>query len=192
MKRMLPVSLMMMVLLASSSLAFDGNRKGFVVGGGLGFAPTATSSIDRDGPDTEDNGSGLGLNLVIGYAWDEHNMLVCEGNIASYSSNQTYIWLPFRTVMQGFYGASWYHYYGPQGRSFFTAVGLGLYVFEDGWSQWWGFEAHDPGAALLLGGGYEFARHFQVGVYVSTGKTSERTDDYNHSHISVLVSAVAF
>ena len=34
-------------LLASSAMSFDGMRKGFVLGGGLGFSPTAEWKIDN-------------------------------------------------------------------------------------------------------------------------------------------------
>lgn len=172
------------LLIACSAMAFNGERRGFVLGGGLGFAPMASWSYDYGPANFDDSKAGVAAHLVIGHAWDDFNMIVYEGNVAGYSTEV--VW-DDQTVSQGFNGASWYHYFRPAGRSAFTAVGLGLYVFdvED-------YDANDPGFGMLLGGGYEFARHWQVGGYFSFGQTSSDGADINHSHFSVLVSGVAF
>ena len=39
--RLVFMVIVLTLLVASSSFGFDGNRKGFVLGGGLGIAPTA-------------------------------------------------------------------------------------------------------------------------------------------------------
>jgi hypothetical protein len=90
-------------------------------------------------------------------------------------------------VLQNFDGAVWYHYFGLPGKSAFTATGLGIYSMkvED-------YDANDVGFGMLLGGGYEFARHWQFGGYLSFGKTSAGGWDYKHTHINVLISTVAF
>lgn len=174
-KVLLVVSLVLLMM--ASGWSFDGNRKGFVLGGGLGLAPTAKFEIDNTS--YSHSKAGIGLNLIIGYAWDEMNMIVYEGNIAGYSESGV-------DVTQGFNGASWYHYFGPQGKSFFTTVGLGAYVFSiDEYDA-------DPGGAILLGGGYEFARHWQVSAYFSVGKTSDGPIDFNHNHFNILIGGVAF
>jgi len=169
-KRLVVAGFLVSMVLVSSASAFDGLRKGFVLGGGLGLAPTASWDADI----IDDSGTGFGLNLLIGYAWDEYNMIVYEGNIAGYKS------IADIRVSQGFNGASWYHYFGPQGKSFFTTAGLGFYVFDFDHDSY-GSGSNDPGAGVLLGGGY-----------LSFGRTSDSFYDYNHTHISVLVSAVAF
>ncbi len=56
----------------STAYGFNGERKGFVLGGGLGLAPLIKTSTRTD----VDNNSGVGLNLLIGHAWDEQNMIV--------------------------------------------------------------------------------------------------------------------
>ncbi len=103
------------------------------------------------------------------------------------SSIGAFVGLGDQTITQGFNGAAWYHYYGQMGKSFFTAVGLGVYVFDVQ-----DFDANDPGAGVLLGVGYEFARHWQTAVYVSAGKTTSAGVDFKHSHINVTVGAIAF
>jgi hypothetical protein len=187
MKRLVMITLMAVLFMATTACAFDGMRKGFVLGGGLGLAPTADWETDLGGIDVGQDGTGLGLNLVIGYAWDEQNMIVYEGNVASWKMD-----VLDENVAQGFngaswYGASWYHYFGPVGKSFFTVAGVGFYVFKVDT-----YEDNDPGFGLLLGGGYEFARHIQVAAYFSSGKTEDSGVEFDHTHFNILVSAVAF
>lgn len=181
MRRLFLLLVVSLIFMSSSAMAFNGLRKGFVVGGGLGFAPVGKWSLDNTS--LEDSNAGLALNLMIGYAWDEFNMIIYEGNVVSYTTDI----FGDRTVAQGFNGVSWYHYFGPMGKSFFSVAGLGFYVMnvED-------FDANDPGIGLLGGGGYEFSRHLQVGGYFSLGKTSDSPADFSHVHLSVLVSVVAF
>jgi hypothetical protein len=170
----------LVVVLASSAFGFNGLRKGFVLGGGLGIAPMIRISLG----DADNSEVGPAANIFLGYAWDEYNMIVYESNVTVYEENQI-------SAAQGFGGASWYHYFGEQGKSFFTVVGLGFqyYEVED-------FDANDAGAAYLIGGGYEFTRHVQVVLYLSGGKSSQDfifTDiDYGHNHMSISVNAVAF
>ena len=182
MKRLVLITLVAVLFMAATACAFDGMRKGFVLGGGLGLAATADWEFDFLGESFSEDGSGLGAHLVIGYAWDEQNMIVYEGNVASWNSD-----LLDEAIAQGFNGASWYHYFGPVGKSFFTVAGIGFYVFNVET-----YEDNDPGFALLLGGGYEFARHIQVAAYFSKGKTSDPIVDFDHTHFNILVSAVAF
>jgi hypothetical protein len=180
-KRLILVS-MLLVLMISSAYSFDNNRKGFVLGGGVGFAPVAKWEVDNL-TIIDDSNTGFGLNLVIGYAWDENNMIVYEGNVVGFKSVSI-------NIVQGFNGAAWYHYFGPTGKTFFSTAGLGVYIFdpED-------LKQNDLGGAILLGGGYEFSPHWQVGAYLSAGKTKDpdfSAISYNHVNFSILISGVAF
>ncbi|MDD4050515.1 MAG: hypothetical protein PHR28_01270 [candidate division Zixibacteria bacterium] len=175
------------ILLASTATGFDGHRKGFVLGGGLGFAPVARWSVEESflGHTVygyHETKAGVGVNVLIGYAWDEKNMIVYEGNAAGYNSD-----ILKETITQGFDGGAWYHYFGQPGKTAFTTVGFGFYGFLPEET-----DHHDPGYGMLLGGGYEFARHLQVGAYLSFGVTSADDIDYHHTSLSVLVSGVAF
>jgi hypothetical protein len=170
---------MAVLLLAQASVAFDGNRKGFVLGGGAGLAATANWKVET----VDESGTGFALQFIIGGAFDEYNMLVYEGNVVSYNSD-----LADGSIAQGFNGASFYHYFGPPGKAAFGAVGIGLTYFKAA-----DFDANDPGFGLLLGAGYEFAKHWQVAAYFSHGKSKEAgTWDYDHNHLSIIVSGVAF
>lgn len=173
---------MLLIVMLSSAYSFDNVRKGLVLGGGVGFAPYAKWELEELSI-IEDNSSGFGLNLLVGYAWDNNNMIVYEGNVVAYESIGI-------NIVQGFNGAAWYHYFGPAGKTFYTTVGLGVYVFdpED-------LKQNDFGGAILLGGGYEFSPHWHVGAYLSYGKTKDPdfdAIDYKHTNFSILVGGVAF
>ena len=184
------VCIVIMILLAVNALAFDGERKGVVLGGGVGFAVAAHWEADINlyglqGSVDEDE-VGVAVQFVIGGAFDEHTMLVYEGNVSSFNST-----LLDRQVVQGINGACLYYYFGPTGRSFFVNGGAGFYYFkvED-------FEQPNAGGALLLGCGYEFTPHWQVAASLSFGTTSESVPgadaEYTHRNFNLMVSGIAF
>ncbi|HSH00836.1 MAG TPA: hypothetical protein VLB27_12325, partial [candidate division Zixibacteria bacterium] len=193
-RRVVMVTVGLALLSAGSADAFDGKRKGFVIGGGLGPAPV----VRWEGPVLEynpvgmtwsrvrvdDSKFGVGAQLLVGYAWDEANMIVVEGNAAAMQSD---ILFDEPAVSQGFGGISWYHYFGEVGRTVFSAVGIGSYAFqiEDE-------EAAESEFGMLVGGGYEFSPHWQVGGYLTFGDTSDPLGDNDHVTFSVLIGAVAF
>jgi len=186
-KLIMSVTVMAILLSSSSAFGFNGLRKGFVLGGGLGFSPVSKWEADVPlGPfgtvGLDESKAGVGVNILIGYAWDEFNMIVYEGNVTGYSSD-----LADQTLTQGFNGAAWYHYFGPAGKSAFTTLGLGVYSF-DGEDT----DAADPGFGIMIGGGYEFSRHWQFGGYVGFGRTSDAGVDIEHAHVNILLSVVAF
>ncbi|MFH2050041.1 MAG: hypothetical protein ABIJ12_11400 [bacterium] len=186
MKKSVVVVSILILMLSASANAFDGMRKGFVLGGGLGFGPVAKVSIDVPNSTDMDN-SGVALNFLIGYAWDEQNMIVFLRDGITYS--EATIFGGSINLVQGFSGVGYYHYFGQQGKSFFITGGLG---FQDWSSLDSDYDSNDYGLGMLVGGGYEFARHVQVYSSLSFGKTSDYYYDYNHSQFLITISAVAF
>ncbi len=187
MKRLFIPTVIFLLALATSVSAFDGNRKGFVLGGGLGFGPSAKVTVSVGSISASDENSGLAIDFLIGYAWDEQNMIVFLRDGIIYSeemSHSTTI-----SIVQGFSGIGYFHYFGEVGKSFFITGGLGL---QDWTSLDENYSSPDPGVGLLLGGGYEFTRHLQVYSSLSFGKTSEGSFKNDHSQFIIVISAVAF
>ena len=182
---------------AAPTSAFDGKRKGFVIGVGLGFTPFVRWSATYMGSHFHDDNAGLVEDLIIGYGLDERNLLTLEANLTAHGSEHF-----DRRVVQGFAGLSWYHYYGVQGRSFFSVAGMGLYrlvaiMFGDIYICINCPDTSPPfdnatGIGYLLGGGYEFARHIQVALYLAGGKPSERGQHYGSTHVAITLTAIAF
>jgi len=180
------------LILATSSFGFDGNRKGFVLGGGLGIAPASgwsgkgTFGAALEVIDTSEYRTGVGFNFLIGHGWDEKNLIVFEINMSIWTSD---LLLSRPNIVQGTVSAVWYHYFGLPGRSFFTAAGLGSYRVIRTVSQ---NLDQSIGGGYILGGGYEFARHWQLAGYFGLGASSEKYGPWTYTDLKVLVSAVAF
>ncbi len=187
MKRCLLLFVLVLVVFSSAALGFDGGRKGFVLGGGIGFSPVSGWDIDDSlfgffPLKASEGNAGFGMNIFLGYSWDEKNMIVYEFNGVGYQSDKLN-----QNLAQGFQGPTWYHYWGNTGSSAFTTIGVGLYTFKPE-----NTDALDPGPGLLLGVGYEFTRHFQAGLYLGVGTISEIGVDMKLTQISILINAVAF
>lgn len=177
MKRLLTIFIIAVALLPVASSAFDGNRKGFILGGGIGYAPYSHWSTDSDNwryqPITsEESNRGIAGNFLIGYAWNDRNSLVLEFNGVQYPSDLTRFFDEDIDLAQLFVGPIWYHYYAGRGSSIFTAAGLGRAGFGNpdkiGTLAGWGY---------ALGLGLEFAKQVQFGTYLIGETTSSFRDD---------------
>ncbi len=187
MKRLLPVLMIVLLMIPVASSAFDGERKGFALGGGLGVAPVAQFTTEGN----SGRSAGLALQFVLGYAWDNHNLTALEFNGAGYSNSQfnnsSLMSSSSFLTSQSFNGAAWYHYFGTEGKSLFTATGLGLYSFNRGPRY-----HSDRGAGYLIGGGFEFLPHFQIGLYFSGGRTFDAGHNFDHKHFSILLTGIKY
>ncbi|MDD3730806.1 MAG: hypothetical protein PHU88_00305 [candidate division Zixibacteria bacterium] len=181
MSKKLFIILSVFFILTTSLYPFDGKRKGFVIGCGLGFAPLTKWS--GDSPRANENKAGFAANIMIGYARNEHSMFVYESNVVIFNSDH----FQDRYIAQGFNGFSWYYFLNPDGESFFFTFGFGLSVF-----QVESCNPNNPEYGFLFGGGYELSRHSQVGGYFCFGKTVSEHIDYNQLHFAILVTTVAF
>ncbi len=76
MKTRIAVLVLLILSFSISASAFDGKRKGFLVGGGLGEAPVARWNTDLY--NMEESTKGMSYNLLLGYAWNDANMIVIE------------------------------------------------------------------------------------------------------------------
>ncbi len=189
MKKFVVTTLFITLILSLSANAFDGNRKGFVIGCGLGLGPVAKT----DGV----NNPGFALNFLFGYAWDEQNMIVYLEDVIAYTE-KSYDGKNL-LVLQGFQGIGYFHYFGPQGKSFFINGGLGIQGWtaidlDDESSSFWSSnnESDEIGLGFLIGGGYEFAGHVQFYSSFSFGKSSDDYYNYNHRQLQISISVVAF
>jgi hypothetical protein len=124
-KRFLAALAVALVSWPFAAAAFDGNRKGIVLGGGVGLSPTARWSTEL----ASESKFGVGLHFFAGYAWDEQNMIGCENNGTVYHSNyynsDSLVGSGDLLTAQGFQGASWYHYWGQSARASLRSSGWG-------------------------------------------------------------------
>lgn len=185
--------------LSASVAGFDGQRKGLVLGAGLGFAPVAHWSTDNQGRNIDENVTAFGEYLLIGYGWNERNILAVKATMTLYNSD-----LYDAGMIQGFGGLAWYHYFGKPGNSFFSIAGGGvsrmgktfegikIHFGDDGFGDLPEAPKTATGPAYLIGGGYEFLRHYQLTVFLAGGSLSESGRHYGIYNVYIMLSAFAF
>lgn len=195
----------MIVLLAcvSGGAAFDGERPGFILSGGLGYSPYVHHSQTHDGYTFEESNPGVAFSLELGWGSDANNVLTLGGDGALFTSTL----FGDRKANQGFAGFSWYHYFGRQGSSVFSVVGLGSFAFgvEDDYQQpdsVWSDDLQDyepqaatprqRGVGAQVGVGVEFAKHWQVGAFLIGGQTKAFDVDIEHLQVNLLVQWMAY
>jgi hypothetical protein len=197
MKRITVLIVVAALALSAVSSAFDGQRKGFVIGGGVGAVPVAHWSGEYEGHRIHENVLTWGEHLFVGYGLNDRNIVALEINITPYASDT------FNDdIIQGVIAPCWYHYFGKSGKSLFVVGGLGfsrmVKYLGGGISFEWNGEDHPrapdgaTGMGYLIGGGYEFMRHVQAAIYLVGGNPSERGMTYGIYHVAVMLTAVAF
>jgi opacity protein-like surface antigen len=147
------------ILLASAAHAFDGQRRGFVLGAGLGFG-SAKQVVEATGGDVSIEGStsegGLATDFRIGGGLNEQWLLYWTSQQVFFTAQA---FGEDALFGQGLAGVGASYYLQPQAPSFFfeAALGIGSIIdFEN--------DESDAGLGLLIGLGYEFAAHWQVGM----------------------------
>ena len=188
MKRKIIKIAVIALLMTGSASAFDHDRRGFVFGAGVGFSPSASWETDPYYLPGNADHAGFAAHVVVGSCKNSHDVIAGEWNAALYSSQTDLTPSKSVSVLQWQLAASWYHYYGRSGRPLFTVLGFGPYFLTPAWN-----ELTEFGGALLLGGGYEFARHMQIGVYYTFGRVfSLGPKAEGCGHLSVLLTVIEY
>lgn len=194
------ITLMLGTATTTSISAFDGHRKGFVIGGGLGIVPVAHWSAGSGATKLHENVTTWGEHLLLGYGWNDRNILAVEANITPYYSE-----VFDASIIQGIACLSWYHYFGKPGRSLFAVGGVGATKMTENIGGRIRIDIHfgefevtpdapdaATGLGYLVGGGYEFIRHLQMAVYLIGGRPGEYGHHYGITHVAIMLSAFAF
>ncbi len=151
--RFVPILTAMLVLTVTSADALDNNRRGFVVGFGAGWG-SATQELSTSGGGLDlslsSSTGGVATDFRIGHGFNERWLLY-------YTNQQVFFGLNGDSYAQGLTGIGCMHFFSPQAPALLVEAALGAGVL-------WNADARDSesGFGLLLGFGYEFARHFQI------------------------------
>lgn len=163
------------LLIATTIQAFDGMRKGFVLGGGIGFVPV--SHFSGSLPHTSQSQPALGFRLLVAIGLDERNMIGVSADGDHYSvaeARNLYI-----TGL--FIGVTWVHYLKTNQMSPFFSLGAGrfghaVYIdrnayppYNDVISYW---NSDGSGMGIDIGAGILLQRYFQLGANVIVARTS--------------------
>jgi hypothetical protein len=133
--------------------AFDGSRRGFVLGLGAGWGQaeqTLSGALGDMSFEASSKYSGVATDFRIGGGLSEQWLLYWTSQQVFFSSGNTHFSQGIGAV-----GATWYS--RPEAPALLLEGGVGvggLADLEGGGS--------DTGFGILLGAGYEFARHWQL------------------------------
>ncbi|MEW5993571.1 MAG: hypothetical protein AB1744_04155 [Candidatus Zixiibacteriota bacterium] len=162
----------LIVAFTSGVTAFDGNRKGFILGGGLGLgldsytqtveAPDMKATSDRE------NKFAFMTDFMIGAGASEQ-VLIYYFNKVSWFSLENVLGENV-TIANGVGGAAVRYYFNLTAPSPYVFGGIGLSTWdaplEEGSDAWYGF-------GLMFGGGFEFSPHWSVEGDIMWGKPSK-------------------
>jgi len=178
MQRLLSVLFILVLILSSSALGFDGNRKGLVIGGGIGVAYASNDRNEYYA--SELSGPGGAAHFLIGGAVDNRTILGLEVNGVIFNDlDGSY------TVYQTFVGAVWYEYFDWAGDPFFITLGLGTGVAKRSNKAEQG-----SGVTGLFAVGRILVDHIQLGMYGSLNLTSP--EGRSQYQLSLLFSFMAY
>lgn len=166
----LALACVLAAFLASPAHAFDGHRKGFVLGGGAGYGALSAPQFGE-----HENTCGLATRLEIGVGIDDRWILHYAGKQVLDLAGDTHAQLlPMVGVT---------HYLKREAGDLLLTAGGGASILAAH-----GEENFNDGRALFVGAGYEFARHWNVELdYVNSSDTSATT----HTFL-VTVGALAY
>ncbi len=170
------VSLACLLLTSGNAWAFDGERKGLVLGAGVGYSPIVNwRNSSQNINETE---HALAFEAFAGYAWDNRNMLAIGGlgsNVFLKSAGS--VW-----TFNGLYNLMYRHYVSEDAPSLFLVAGIGLMRFD---SENDSVSGH--GFGYEAGVGFEISKGTQVELYYAGGMTSDRESRSSRHHLLCVV-----
>jgi len=178
------------LLAASSAHAFDGQRKGFILGFGVGGGMSSfTQTVEIAGQPSQtsdrENKGGFATDFKIGGGLNEQFMLYYVARSSWFGITNALNQKVTILSQVGGLGASYYLSEEPSSAYFLGAIGFGTWStpFESGGSTW-------IGIGLTGGVGFEFAKHWSAEATVSWSKPSDEEGPLRAESnvVSVLVT----
>jgi len=165
-------ALAIVVLTSQTADSFNGSRKGFILGGGLGAAGTTFEQTVSGGGESitgeSETKASVLTDFKIGLGTSEQFLLYYFNHVTWFSIEN--IFANDVTIANGVGGIGMTYFFKPAGPGAFIEGGLGLSTwalpFEDDADTWNGF-------GIWLGGGYEFSPHWMVEGTLGYGNPSE-------------------
>jgi hypothetical protein len=177
----------MSIILMASLSAFDGERKGLVIGVGVG--PGLISVED-------DKNIGFMADVEIGYALNNQFQIQLVNKTAWYSAywvvdySWMYQWVKKAkyTTVQGLSGLGATYFFQPEAPSLYLIGGIGMaYTWAPGVDA----ESY-TGIGLCFGGGYEFARYWRAESNVTWGKPTGGGTHFNVLTAKVTIGYIVY
>ncbi|MBN2415149.1 hypothetical protein JXO52_04870 [bacterium] len=155
------------LLLVTTSLFADGNRKGFVIGLGAGGGMTSFTQEVFGFESDRENKFGLATDFKIGFGLSD-NLIICYTNKVNWFGMDN-MFDDTVTIINGLSAAGIMYYFNGFAPSLFITGGVGIASwatpFEEDTDTWTGF-------GFFAGFGFEFSPHWSVEASVFTGNPS--------------------
>jgi Outer membrane protein beta-barrel domain len=161
------------LVLASQLSAFDGQRKGFILGGGVGVGSLSWSEGNLDFSE-----GVFATNFIIGYA-PSNSLEIYYTNNLSLFNGQDY------TYYIGVTGVGVTKYLKPSGKGLYFLGGIGLSVGNGYWEYSTGSES---GFGAIAGIGCDVAKHWRIQGEVIYSDTK----DTNSWSFRATINVIAF
>jgi len=176
-----------MVVAATSVFAFDGKRKGFIIGFGLGPGYTNFSQ-EVEGVESDSEGKvSIVSDFKIGYGFNEQFLLYYENRVSWFKmtslidcwydpwEEQLYCSEKDVTIAHGIGLVGMSYYFQTEAPTFYLLGSVGVSTWSvpfetDSGDAWVGF-------GISGGGGYEFTKHWSIEGTLNYGNPST-TDQY--------------
>ena len=175
------LAVVLCLVLAPYSQAFDGQRQGFILGGGLGVGLTTYTYSASGASSDRFNEVGFMTDFKIGYAPNEQ--------VEIYYSNKLSWFDEGGAVLAHGVGSAAVNYYLQPQMPWYISGGVGLgsvtAPFEENSEYWVGF-------GFFGGVGYEFSRHFAVEFDMMLGFPGESGITFNGINPRVVIVGTAF
>lgn len=191
MKKAIICLIFLTLVCAHQANAFNGRRKGFVLGLGAGYGPIANNSSESPKFKNFKN-SGFASSFLIGHGWYNKSLIALYFEGITYEESLSHIVEYSRgkvDVVQGFAGLAFFQYVRAHAPSPFFMFGAG---FQEWITNNKEFGSNNAGIGFLFGGGYEFARHFQAYASLGVGYTTRDRSKFNHVQLILGLSAIAY
>lgn len=185
-------------LLITNLSAFDGKRKGFILGYGVGISNvTFKQEIEGYGESDSETEIGFATDFKIGFAPNNKFEIYYSSQVAWFSLKNIYN--ESVTISDGV-GAISMSYFLSSGldssewcRSGFLSAGYGFSgwstPFEEGSESW-------IGSGFFAGAGYEFSKHYRISLNLFSNNPSIDEDGITFTTKSTVlmltISALAF
>jgi len=174
MKKVLLV-LVLSLLVSSPVWGFDGKRKGFIAGGGLGLGATSYKEKVNGplGPIESDWTSEFAFmtDFKIGYAFTNQLEIF-------YSDKGSWFEYFGAIALNGLGAASVNYYLKPEGPTFYLGGGVGFSTFTLPFENNSDLEV---GFGFYAGGGYEFVKHFAIQLDFMYGIPQESSGGFKNT-----------
>lgn len=189
------------LLIISNVFGFDGKRKGFLLGFGLGYSNVSykqtIEAYNEDFTSPTETEAAFATDFKIGFAPNESFEIYYSSKVA---------WFSIENIYENDVSIS--DGVGTISVSYFTASGLKTpgWVASPFVSAGFGFSAWSTpseknsdswtGSGFFVGGGYEFAKHYRLELNYFSNNPSIEEDGYTFttesSVIMLTISAMAF